>query len=353
MIKSMNILQKIIDTPEEPASIDPSRLAACFAPLQLKVRLCLETSAPSLIWRDSVIEAVALKTTDLQKTYQSSALFYGLGKSDTQIEALITVDAEIAYVASSFALIGPDVPDVEDLAKLPLSQLDLLLLADLIDEVAGTLSDTNRTSMSPLSSEWERKNALSYEQIMLSSTIEDWTQVIFNFEVLSAPGAEKLEVTGEPDKIKPLTKEGKGKKTKIKKNVKAQALWPRIYAIQVLMPRHAFDIYMSEVNLDAVSTDVIDQEIIEKNWMRRINPTQTRLRSVLESCRMSVADCTRLEIGQVLPLPGASLGAIKIEAEFGDKRQVILQGAMGVHKSHKAIRLKSNLDTAFTDNISV
>lgn len=339
----MSILQKIVDSKGEGAKVNPTQVEACFATLREMVKSYLETSVPSLIWRERSIETLDLKRDVIEKNQNKSALYYGLGKSDTDIEVLITVDAGIVHAASSIALMGPDLPDVEAFSNLSLSQLDLFLLEDLVDKTVNIFSDEERVGGNPIWSSLERKSALSFEQILLSDQVEDWMQVVLPFEGRPPPCKESPETS-----VPSATTD-----TNAKNDMSSETSWPQIYDIRLLMPKHAFDAYMAEVKLQVIISDVLDQEDIAENWSRRINPTQTRLRSVLESCRMSVADCTRLEIGQVLHLPGASLEAIKIEVEFADKRQVILEGEMGIHKSHKAIRLTSEIDATFTADISV
>jgi hypothetical protein len=338
----MSILQKILDSKGEGANVNPTQVEACFETLREMIKLYLETSVPSLVWREQSIETLDLKKDFIEKNQKKPALYYGLGKSDTDIEVLIIVDAGVVHAASSIALMGPDLPDLAALSKLSLSQLDLFLLEDLVDNAVNIFSDEERVGGNLIWSSLERKSALSFEQILLSDGIEDWMQVVLPFEGRPPPCKESSETTDNSATTD----------TNARNDISSVTSWPQIYDIRLLMPRHAFDAYMAEVKLQAITCDVLDQEDIAQNWSRRINPTQTRLRSVLESCRMSVADCTRLEIGQVLLLPGASLEAIKIEVEFADKRQVILEGEMGVHKSHKAIRLRSEIDAAFTADVS-
>jgi len=71
------------------------------------------------------------------------------------------------------------------------------------------------------------------------------------------------------------------------------------------------------------------------------------VRAVVETCRMTVADCTRFEIGQVIKLPGVSLQSIGIETEFGEGKASFVPGALGIYKSHRAIKLTEDLDPTF------
>lgn len=66
------------------------------------------------------------------------------------------------------------------------------------------------------------------------------------------------------------------------------------------------------------------------------------LMAVLESCPMTVAECARLEIGQVIPLPGVSLNELTISARGADGHLSVATGALGVMKQFKAVKLMSD-----------
>jgi flagellar motor switch/type III secretory pathway protein FliN len=342
----MNILSKIVSAEKSHPMVNPKHVEMCFAPLQAVIKPYLEMFVPSLIWREQTIESVDLNPGEFEEKYARPALHYGFGKSDTDTEVIISVDAGIAHAASSIAFTGIGVLDSEVISKLSLSQLDIFLMEDLIESIIHTFSGQEYIDPDKDWSKWKRKNSLFFGQFVLSNAVEDWIQVVLPFEGKPLP-EENMQAKVVPKNTKTKSKKQQGKKPKPSDKVSGTTSWPQSYDIRILMPRHVFDGYVSKVDLGELTVAPMDIKVSPENWSRRISPTQTRLRCVLESCRMSVADCTRLEIGQVLSLPGASLKKIKIEAEFKDKRQVILEGAMGQHKSHKAVRLQSSLHPSF------
>jgi len=92
----------------------------------------------------------------------------------------------------------------------------------------------------------------------------------------------------------------------------------------------------------------------------------TNIRVVVESFRMSVADCTRLAIGQVIPLPGVSLQSMGVEVEMEDdslgqsthrgqklpKRVEVARATLGIYKTNRAVKLIEDLDQNFVQDMA-
>ncbi len=75
------------------------------------------------------------------------------------------------------------------------------------------------------------------------------------------------------------------------------------------------------------------------------------LQIIIEDLKLSVAECTRLELGQVISLPGASHEQIMIKAH-GQKRQAktqidIASARLGVFKAVKAVKLNHDIAPEF------
>ncbi len=73
---------------------------------------------------------------------------------------------------------------------------------------------------------------------------------------------------------------------------------------------------------------------------------------VLDQLTMSVGDCSRLRVGQVLSLPSAALQRLSIAAETITGSMTIGQGEMGVWKQNRAIKLASAINPGFVRNIA-
>ncbi|MCI5047845.1 MAG: FliM/FliN family flagellar motor switch protein, partial [Aquisalinus sp.] len=72
---------------------------------------------------------------------------------------------------------------------------------------------------------------------------------------------------------------------------------------------------------------------------------------VLDSCQMSVGDCSRLEKGQVLSLPGVSLDDLAVKAQTRSGKVDIARSELGIFKRNKAIKLHGDLDEEFLMNL--
>jgi len=81
-----------------------------------------------------------------------------------------------------------------------------------------------------------------------------------------------------------------------------------------------------------------------------------KIRAVVESCHMTIAECTRLEIGQVISLPGVSLNTVGIflDSETSDTEEPetdaieLTRGSLGIFKKNRALKLIENIDPSFT-----
>lgn len=76
---------------------------------------------------------------------------------------------------------------------------------------------------------------------------------------------------------------------------------------------------------------------------------EMEIEAVAAACRtqMTVAELSRLDIGQVLPLPAEALGDVALLVETEDGTADIARGRLGAHQGHKAIKLHEQPDTHF------
>ena len=75
------------------------------------------------------------------------------------------------------------------------------------------------------------------------------------------------------------------------------------------------------------------------------------LKVIVEVINMSVADCTRLELGQTLTLPGASHRHLSVSTETNSGLISLATSTLGVSKSNKAVKLLDDVDPEFLSNI--
>ena len=76
------------------------------------------------------------------------------------------------------------------------------------------------------------------------------------------------------------------------------------------------------------------------------------LKVIVEVLNMSVADCTRLELGQTISLPGASHRHLSVSTESGSGLISLATSTLGVAKSNKAVKLLEDVDASFLSDIA-
>lgn len=81
----------------------------------------------------------------------------------------------------------------------------------------------------------------------------------------------------------------------------------------------------------------------------RLGPCHVEVRAVGDRVSLSVADCTRLEIGQVVALPGLRFDQLDLDVEMGDGPVRLTDAALGADKGRKAVRLNRGLDPTFRE----
>ncbi|MEM7728169.1 MAG: hypothetical protein AAF311_02725 [Pseudomonadota bacterium] len=81
----------------------------------------------------------------------------------------------------------------------------------------------------------------------------------------------------------------------------------------------------------------------------RLGPCRVEVRAVGDRISLSVADCTRLRLGQVVGLPGLRFDRLRLDVEMDDGRVELSDAALGADKGRKAVRLNRGLDPAFRE----
>lgn len=76
------------------------------------------------------------------------------------------------------------------------------------------------------------------------------------------------------------------------------------------------------------------------------------LNAVLEKMPMTIAECSRLEVGQVVQLPGVEPGVLSLCAETMHGPVAISQGELGAWKGKRALKLKAPLLESFVQEIA-
>lgn len=84
----------------------------------------------------------------------------------------------------------------------------------------------------------------------------------------------------------------------------------------------------------------------------RVQNSSVRLNVIIDRVPMSVADCVRLEPGTVISLPGTHRSKLTISAKTVDGPVDIAIGELGVWKHQRAVRLKTDIDPTFLQEVA-
>ncbi len=99
---------------------------------------------------------------------------------------------------------------------------------------------------------------------------------------------------------------------------------------------------------DRNSNKTVDPDNPWSIHMQAIMRAATRpLEIVIEDIKLSIADCTRLELGQVITLPGASHERLSMKTASRSGPITLTTATLGVFKSNKAVKLNYDLDSSF------
>lgn len=84
----------------------------------------------------------------------------------------------------------------------------------------------------------------------------------------------------------------------------------------------------------------------------RVQNSNVRLEIILDRVPMSIAECARLEPGTVISLPGTSQTKLTVSAQTVDGPVDIAIGELGVWKHQRAVKLKTQIDPSFVQEVS-
>jgi flagellar motor switch/type III secretory pathway protein FliN len=103
---------------------------------------------------------------------------------------------------------------------------------------------------------------------------------------------------------------------------------------------------------DASSEQDDDAPNVNRLSQPRVQNSSVQLNVVLDRLPMTVAECLRLETGTVIALPGTDRSNLTVTAKTVAGPVDIAEGELGVWKHQRAVRLKSQIDPAFVQEVS-
>ena len=260
---------------------------------------------------------------------------------DHNVKAIGALSPALAnYVTQASLHIADDKTAAAEIYKP--SKLDTLLLRPLPLNISKALTNLLK-SETPVQAEMD----LSFEALDFGkSKLKEFGDVAQLSLKFAFPEPETKAASAKP--------KGKAKKKATTKPETSES----DYEVQIFLPLTQLE----KLSHGGHSQDDTDSLIIDtaNPWalhMRdAVKKADMPIRAVVESCHMTIAECTRLEIGQVISLPGVSLNTVGIflDSETSDTEEPetdaieLTRGSLGIFKKNRALKLIENIDPSFT-----
>lgn len=84
-----------------------------------------------------------------------------------------------------------------------------------------------------------------------------------------------------------------------------------------------------------------------------IRTSQITIDAILDTFDLSIAECAKLTVGQVLPLENAELNQLIISTETFEGRSNVTTGALGVWKTQRAVKVTSPVPASFARELGI
>jgi len=368
----MSVLQKKIDlqSTKEPAKdtpLFPEGAEKAFMP----IAQAIAEKMAELTDTEFDVKDVELLST----TYESSAEAFlaaglycaSLSENDTPV--LVTAfDSGLPALITNKALKSSKLPSSE----YKVSRLDMTLFKPIFERTAEKFQSLLDTAEAKLFTSCEGK---SLEDVSFTKKSARLMRGLTRLKIkLHCPEliAELETPSKAPKKAAPKANKAKAKaKPKADEKDSSQAaLEAGQYAVEMILPEELALKIVSHSPLlmetDEGEGTVSHDDPWSLHMQEKLKEAPANIRIVVESFRMSVADCTRLSIGQVIPLPGVSLQSMGVEVEMENdipahspqldkplpKRVEVARATLGIYKTNRAVKLIEDLDPSFVQDMS-
>lgn len=300
----MSVLRKKIDKVSDAAPLDQNSVAQCWKSQQEEILAIFEGLIEPLYWKVTEVDVKPVVAKDLPKIFAKTGLYATWGPTERETHCMVLLDTKLAAIISKFGFEG-EITELKKLEKHPISKFDILLMEEVLAHSKDFFDPPSTI---------ERRDYIEFSDIPLAPEFDKWMKLDLNYSVSLGLKSEDLALS-----------------------------------VSLLMTEAQFNAHLKKGPKVEPSTETIDFDVNAETLTRHIDKSVTSLRAVLESCEMTVADCTRLQIGQVIPLPGVSLQELRVEAQLKDTRVCIARAALGIHKTRRAVQLVEDVSAEFID----
>lgn len=304
----MSVLRKKIDRAGLSTPLDVEKVTTAWSNPHEQILDIMQNAVEPLHWKKTSVSVEQMLPNDMAKIFPKSGIYVALGETERAVKCALLFDTKLAAIFAKFGFLGK-VDDLEGLDEYEFSRLDIMVLNDLIEKTQNALS---------MASFKARIDFIEFSNIPIEQDPLEWVKIDLQYEVSLRPKSKKEPIS-----------------------------------ISVLMLKSRMNDTLTEFIDESDEDDAIAFDEDTEALTRHIDQSYTSLRAVLESREMTVADCTRLEIGQVIALPGVSLQELKVEAELTESRLCITKGALGIHKTRRAVKLVEDIGSDFLDKNSL
>ncbi len=345
----MSVLKKMIGRVRSQV-LDDTALVQSWSYLHEDLLASFETTVPELRWRTGAIEATPLAYDVIESVRPKKGLFFGFGYDEKTTSVLVYLDDAFAQIMSQSAF-GDGADGLSYDPAVEVSRFDVLLFKGIMTRFYRKLHETllSKGVEPPIPALFRLGEAISPHAFELAEDADQWVHVTLGMSASLRPQESDTDIEAKKDP-KTAAQDVDAEDTKPKEmqdTKKAEQNWPDILFVSLLMPQNLYENSLSNRFKNEAVDETLTLEEGLQNWKSRVENSHTALRAVVESTRMTVAECTRLEIGQVIPLPGISLQQVSIEAELKNNRIQIASGALGIHKTKRALKIMEGVDPAF------
>ena len=327
-----SVLKSKIDAARllKEADTVPPTLAERFQPLQNDVCEIIETITQEE-FEPSQVDMTPFLEADIQSMLDAPSLKLIFSRPGSQLTFLGSISPALAIYACQHSLLFSKTQTVSDEDYVP-SKLDCLLLQPLAARIGEAL-----TSLVAAPKPLKPSIATSFKELGISKA---------QFKAIGK--AVKLRLC-----VSQLASGVENENT-----FEEGALY-----IELILPRQiTYDVILANKGAKDNAAPVIDPTHPWAIHMRdNVNKANVPVRAVVESCFMTVAECTRLEIGQVIALPGVSLNNIElfVDMDMGEESKVkhlavgLAQGSLGIYKKNRALKMNESVDPDFIQDLSL
>jgi len=327
-----------------------------------------------LTQRDFEIESSDLSSTDYETAIEDlnmCSLFCSSVDENETPEIVIGFERGLSALITSRALKTSKL----EFSDYKISRLDMTLFKSIFELTLNRYHSLLNPS--------EVKNVIGLESLSIEetnfnkNTARQMKKLArLNVTLICPDLIEELTTASQPSekkatkgKAKPKTKSKTTAKDKEKAGEAVEAKLGHFVVTLVIPEAQALEIVNNSSLLQDTET-ASETTFMDNPWNLHMRETlkdaPTNIRVVVESFRMSVADCTRLAIGQVIPLPGVSLQSMGVEVEMEDdslgqsthrgqklpKRVEVARATLGIYKTNRAVKLIEDLDQNFVQDMA-